>query len=99
MYRRSNLIEKSLKIRSTQNITIEGNGAALEKTGFSDIAITDVRPLLFLLQIRHQSINNLIINGGYDGANYGGSAFVGHDGIQLESNKNTIINSVKVQNV
>jgi chitodextrinase len=93
------LIEKSLKVQTTQNITIEGNGATLERTGLSDIAISDVRPLLFLLQNSHLTINNLNINGSYDGANYGGPAFEGHDGIQLESNKNTVINSVKVQNV
>jgi chitodextrinase len=93
------LIEKSLKVQSTQNITIEGNGATLERTGLSDIAVSDVRPLLFLLQNSHLTINNLNINGSYDGNNYGGPAFEGHDGIQLESNNNTIINSVNVNNV
>ncbi|HUD10191.1 MAG TPA: hypothetical protein VMR28_00795 [Candidatus Saccharimonadales bacterium] len=89
-----------LLLHGTIGLTINGNGSFFKRTNPTIIENNDANvPLLFLVQNTNLTINNLGLDGGYNGMKYGGVGFEGHYGLLLESNNGLTMNGLNVNNV
>jgi hypothetical protein len=93
------LIQGQLQIANTTNLTIKGNGTQLKRTDATVIATKNNLPIITLINNLGMSMNGLLIDGGYDGSNYGGVAYEGHYGIYLQCNNGITIDSISVNNI
>src|SRR5665213_3136977 len=94
------LVQGILTLRGTSGLTINGNDSKFKRTDPTVIAKRGpVLPLLFLVHNKDLAINNLGIDGGYNGTDYGGVAFEGHYGLLLESNHGVTLNGLIVNNM
>ena len=90
------LIGTSLKIQSTSGLTIVGNGTTLRQA--SPGPKTTIRPIVLLTLDHNLTMNDLDIDGAYDGAN-GGVNYEGNYGLLLEADSGVTLAGLKVDDI
>ena len=87
------IINETLLLQGTTGLTIDGNGSTLEQTA----SPTSAAPLVELWNDANLTIQNLTINGVYNGSN-GGEGEEGDYGIQFEADSGvTLTNDARKQ--
>jgi hypothetical protein len=93
------LIQGQLELQNMSGLTINGNETLLERTDPTAISTSNLLPVLRLNNDSGLTVNNLDIDGGYDGTYYGGPSFEGHSGIQLQGDQQVVLNGLNVANI
>jgi hypothetical protein len=88
------IINETLLLQGTTGLTIDGNGSTLEQTA----SPTSPAPLVELWNDANLTIQNLTINGAYDGSN-GGEGDEGDYGIQFEADSGVTLTNDAVNNI
>ena len=88
------IINETLLLQGTTGLTIEGNGSTLEQTA----SPTNPAPLVELWHDANLTIENLTIDGAYNGSN-GGEGEEGDYGIQFEADSGVTLTNDAVSNI
>jgi hypothetical protein len=88
-------IQGSLWIHNTSGLTVDANGASFVQVA-GPVAV--VKPIVFLTQDSQFTLENLTIQGGYNGSN-GGVDYEGDYGLLLEADHDVTLNQVTVNNI
>ncbi len=96
-------IDGTLTIDRTSGITVDGNGATLDDpvagvNGGTDETECPVHPILLLTQDTDLTLEDLNLEGAYNGHN-GGKHCEGYMGIKMEADTDTNLTGVDLQNV
>jgi hypothetical protein len=86
-------IEGSLWIHNTSGLTIDANGASFVQAVAAPASV--VQPIVYLTQDTQFTLENLTIDGAYDGSN-GGVDYEGDYGLLLEADHAVTLNDVHV---
>ena len=88
------VVSQTLLLRDTTGLTLDGNGSTLEQTA----SPTNAAPLVELWNDSNLTIENLKIEGAYDGSN-GGAGEEGDYGIEFEADSGVTLTNDAVSNI
>jgi hypothetical protein len=91
------VVNESLYLRGMTNITVNGNGSIFKRSNAAPSGVNE--PMLMMTQDSNITISGLTLQGGYDGAHYGGVAYEGDYGILMEADHGISFDHLNVRDI